>query len=250
MLQIHSHRNCHSAYADGQRSASRRAEWTSVDGTYIFRKVECDNSSGDPRLAKVTCAVRYTFLVRQGTKWLLPDAAFDDHCPEGTKCMSLKLPNILYGGFIEEVVCADDEDITQEIVTAEAYHTVQYTHENVHCGVSLQLPANRYHSASSQPIDVVLTEEVRTMDGSPYKVSALSIRDTPDPSRKFDRVYRQGASVASTLIEIPVYRGRLQQRTYEFCMKMTPGHVAKSIIFAYSFMQVPHDFGRVPLEID
>lgn len=175
-------------------------------------------------------------MLRSTQTYHVPDVNFDDHCPEKTKCISVYLPTLAVGGPKEEVACIDEVDIVEETVTAND-RPAQPNHKNVHCGLSLRIPGSEYHSdKNQQPIDVVLTEEVWNIEGSPYEAPELYIREktAPVPFRNIDRAFRRHASVASSLVEIAVYRGKIQQRTFEFCVKMAPGHVASSIIFAYS----------------
>lgn len=61
---------------------------------------------------------------------------------------------------------------------------------------------------------------------------------------------RREANVASALVEIGVYRGRVQQRTYEFCMQVAPKYVASSAMFVYSYIQVSHHHHRSPVQDD
>lgn len=153
------------------------------------------------------------------------------------------------GGPEEELGCVDDRDIVQQTITP-GHNTAQPGEEDVHCSLSLQLPGNHLHTGPHhQPMDFILTEEVRNLDGTPFNAPELSIRDDTTYLGKIARALRYDASVASTLVEIGVHRGRLQQRRYEFCVKLPP-KMATSVVFAYTYIQLPRRDIRIPPRLD
>lgn len=104
--------------------------------------------------------------------------------------------------------------------------------------------------SGQKPIEILLTEEVFKIDGSPYQAPSLYIRDKSTPKRLYDLVFRRDASVASTIVQLGVYRGNFVQKTYEFCVQMAPKAITGSFVFAYSYTQVPPlHHGRISLQI-
>lgn len=212
-----------------------------------FRRAECDVESGNPRLVKVFCfadctKVRYRRLRR---KTEIVD--YPHTCHEGSVCEPIYIPLSGDGGPGEEVACTDLADIRKDTVTDRNKKPGK---ENLYCGLSLQLPGESSIAPANEPIDIILTEHVLKPDGSPLNVPTLYIRDTTSPKNQFDRVLRHDASVASALVQIEVYRGRLQQRTYEFCMQLPSKAVSSTSVFVYSFIQVQRRHGRSLVQVD
>lgn len=226
---------------------------TSHDGTdafernwhHYFKTAECDRQSNDPRHVKYTCGVYFRRPYISNRAWPKPDKTFETDCPENTECQMLLLINPEEGGPLEEVGCVDRRDVVKETVWSDPNASNQGV-QGVHCGLSLELPGSHYRAGPDQhKIDLVLTEQVQYPNGSAYPAPLLYIRDMSNPW-KFYRAVRRDANVASTLVELGVYRGHFLSRKYEFCMQMLPGHTITAAIFSYSFFQVTLHHGRLP----
>lgn len=241
-----------------QSMPTQKLDWKSVCARYngvgaddfycehFYKKAECNGGGSKTRAVKVFCTARCTKAKFGRISSHSKKVTFPSVCPEKTFCEPLYLMHKGPGGPGEEVGCTDEEDIKTDIYVAGT--SKQGGKEDIYCGLELRLPGDNSHAvANQQPIDIILTEHVLRPDGSPLNVPKLYIRDTTNPKYQFDRVLRQDASVVSALIELGVYRGGVQQRTYDFCMQMVPKAVASTAVFVYSYIQVPHtrSFGEV-----
>lgn len=217
------------------------------DWHYWFKKAECaGHPDGHNRNVKISCYAVFT-IESSDQIWSARDKYFYRLCPAGTRCMHTLFINPKEGGPLESPVCVDEKDITQETLTPK-----DDSHQDLHCGLELKLPGDHYRPApGQQPIEVLLTEQVQKIDGSLYEAPALYIRDKSSPYKLYDRVFIRDASAASTIVQVGVYRGNFIQKTYEFCFQMGAKSVAGSVVFTYSFLQVPQlRRGRIPLQID
>lgn len=212
-----------------------------ISWQYSLKKVECDLSTGDRRRVKITCASKYTEH-RQGHYFLshmADDVPIIHHCPIGTICQPIEEPASSNLELLEDVACVDENDVSIDIVNTSP-NSAKAAPQDVYCGLDLGLPGSHYVAPIGQtPMNLMLTEQVSYLNGTPYDAPALFIRDKLSPYG-LARVLRHDASVASTEIQLVVYRGRYQTREYEFCLQFKPTHAATSLIFMYSFFQLPH----------
>lgn len=221
------------------------------DWRYTFIKAECtSHPDGHLRAVKITCEARYRAIPGNHI-WQVADLTLTRLCPVGTRCMSTTFIATGDGGPDEKLVCVDEQNIVEETVNAKDKEASS-SHQDIHCGLELRLPGDHYRAKpGQQPIEVILTEQVLNIDGSPYEAPVLYIRDKSNPYKVYDRTFRQHASVASTIVEIGVYRGNFVQKAYQFCMIMAPSYVAKSVMFAYAFLEVEHlRHGRLQLQLN
>lgn len=208
---------------------------------YSLKKVDCDRSMGNQRRIKITCASKYIehsqghyFLTHLGN-----DFPVFRYCPIGTICQSVEAPASSDMSLHEDVGCVDENDVSIDIVNTNP-KSAKPAPQDEHCGLDLNLPGSHYAAPIGQtPLNLMLTEQVSYLNGTPYHAPVLYIRDKSSPYG-LDRVLRHEASVASTEIQLGVYRGRYQTREYEFCMQFKPTHAATSLVFMYSFFQLPH----------
>lgn len=210
---------------------------------YWFKDAKCYTESKDPQLVRLTCGRFYQYFgLSRPVTHPMPDKDIFPRCPEGTICQPVILINKGEGGPLERAGCVALKDIVKETVRSDPLAENQ----KVHCGLSLQLPGPYYIGVpGEQKINVVLTEQVQYLDGSSYPAPLLYIRDTSN-SQSIDRAWRQHASVASTVIELGIYRGHFVSKNFEFCMQMLPGHTISSVIFTYSFFNVFLQHSRIP----
>lgn len=211
---------------------------------FVFKRVECDKQARSRRAVKVFCDADCEQVVNGRIVYTFTETWFSFLCDPGTFCETIYLINKTPdGGPIEEVGCTDEKAVKQDIVVHDRTKA-QPRQEKIHCGLELSLPGHDLQADPNQePVDIILTEHVLKLDQSSLDVPVLLIRDSTNPKAPIDRVWRSDANVASALVEIGSYRGKLQQRKYEFCMQMPPSYVASAAIFVYSYVQVPRRHG-------
>lgn len=212
------------------------------DVNYTTKKVECDQRDPQKRAAYVTCASTIITQSISQTQEEHPgiDIVLHYKCALHTVCQPIFLLGDQEGAKQDGIGCAGEHDVNSDIVTTPVFGDPHISDEYVHCGVPLTLPGLHYSAPVGQnTIDIVLTEQVRFLNGSIYSAPALYIREKGGLFKDFDRVYRRDVSVASAEVELGIYRGMWQTRQFEFCMRVEPTIVATPLVFMYSFLHVP-----------
>lgn len=213
---------------------------------YTFNRADCDASTGSRRLMKITCYTR--FIERDNPRYSISaaDRTFSYVCPVNTVCARIRLVSVLNPRGWWEIACVDEAEMHIDSVVADTSTTNSI---GVHCGLSLAIPGTQYKvKPGIDSIDLILTEEVRYPDGSPYPAPQLFIREESSRWGKLNRVYTQQSSVASAQVTLTSVRGKFQTRTFQFCMQLMPGMAGPSAIFMYSWFQIGHKRrGNIPL---
>lgn len=244
-----------------QSLATQKYDWAAIcvglngynyDRSYCmhtFQKADCDGIEGSTRAITVFCRATCIKTIKSRISKSTSDVTASYTCPQRTSCEPIHFLSATEGDSLEEVGCIDEEHIKRATYVAGSGQ--ENWGKDMYCAPTLQLPGDNYHAVpNQQSIEIILTEHVHKTDGTPLDVPMLYIRDTTDPKKQYDRVLRRDASVASTLLEIGSYRGRMQQRTFQFCMQMTAKYVASSAVFVYSYIQVPLRHSRVLAQVD
>lgn len=210
---------------------------------YTWVRAECDEESGNPRRFKVTCFAEFT-LPRCRSSTVYGERTFPRQCPPNKICRRTTYIHEGDAGPRTDIMCSDTNQIRVEEVSASSSRP-HGAEQDVHCGLSLALPGSQYRAApSGHQYDLIMTEEVLYPNGSAYPAPVLFIRDKTS-RYGYDRVLREHASVASTSVMFQSVRGKIQPRTYQFCMRMMPGRPHSWVTFIYAWTLVAHRRGRV-----
>lgn len=209
---------------------------------YTTKKIVCDQHDRQKRAVYITCAatIATESIGQFYGRHPKDDVVVPDDCPMHTVCQPIFLLGEFPGAQQEDIGCVGEQDINTDVVTISAIDDPRASHNYEHCSVPMELPGLHWSAPEGHTsIDVVLSEQVKYLNGSNYAAPALFIREKRGRFKSFDRVYRADASVASAEIELSTYRGKWQTREFEFCMTIVPVKVATPVFFTYSFLQVP-----------
>lgn len=209
-----------------------------------YHKSQCDTSTDNRRLLKVTCTAQYTYQNRHINWREGRNRRYPYECPEGTVCQTIQLPNPETGQR-EEVACVDEGDVRiDQVIPANSQ--ADPNAPDVYCGLTLAMPGTVFTvKPGIQSIDIVLTEEALYHNGFPYPAPMLYIRDkTSRPG--YNLVFRRDASVASTRITLRSIAGKFHTRKFQFCMQLLPGVTASAVTFSYAWFQTTSRHGRIP----